>query len=157
MNAPIIIYAALYLSRFYIIAASNDVDRNRCAECRKWLDNVIVLETVEDSNISVSEPRIVMFSGLTVGRSSSVRYENGVTIRENSRGMNFKTTVTLSWAAEDTLKCPDCGHVWKYRYRKSKTVPGPIHFSDSTKSTKSWRAEEITNERIINKDTNEVL
>ena len=175
LNAPIVIYAMLYLSRFYIIAAflavclliviaseilqsvSNDVDRNRCGKCRTWLEDVTVLKTVEDPKVSVSQPKIVLFTGLTVGRNFSTRHEGGVTIRESSRGRNFKTTVNLSWDAEETLKCPNCGHVWTYKFRKSETVPGPIHFSNSTKSEISRSAEEVTTTRIVNRNNNEVL
>ena len=174
-NLPIILYAFVYLSRLYVIAAflaimviagnavifmiksSEVVDRNRCGRCKRWVNNPIVLDTKEDRRVSVSTPSITLGTGIRIGSVNSTGKVGDVTIRQHSHGTNFRTTVQLSWKVEKKVKCPLCGHVWKYTYTEMEEVRGPICYTSSTSSQVSWKEEQIIMEQIIRKSNREVL
>lgn len=174
LNLPVAILAILYISRFYIIIAlfagimlvgfdiffagmlSEEIDENRCSKCRAWLNNPIVLHR-EEGRISTSYPSLTLNTGIVVDTSSGTDYIDGVKRSYSGVARNFLSTVRLSWPVIKTLKCPHCGHVWKYTSYDSEEVPGPIIYTSDTKSTDSWKETEITKRQLINTGTSEVL
>ena len=141
----------------FMIKSSEVVDRNRCGRCKRWVNNPIVLDTKEDRRVSVSTPSITLGTGIRIGSVNSTGKVGDVTIRQHSHGTNFRTTVQLSWEVEKKVKCPLCGHVWKYTYTEMEEVRGPICYTSSTSSQVSWKEEQIIMEQIIRKSNREVL
>lgn len=130
--------------------------RNKCAKCKSWLDNPIVVKKVLASRVKVSRPELGDYSKHL--NTDSLDYTSkGVTTTGTIETRNHYTYVTLQWDITETLKCPHCGHTWKYNGIETKRVLGPICLSTYTKSQDSWDETTITTRRLIDKSTGEVL
>lgn len=174
LNVPVSLFVVIYISRFYIIAAIlasalaisfanlgasllfETIDSSRCNRCRTWLDKPILVEEVE-CQIQVSSPSFTMGTGIVVGTDSSTEYRDGKQISHYSRAMNFKSKIYLTTPYIQTLKCPKCGYQWKYTRYSTEEVPGPIFFSENTKSTSKWNETEVTTRQIKDRSNGQIL
>lgn len=175
LNAPFVIYAMIYISRFYIIAAIlagiviyvfaeaviewrfSDIDRNRCDKCKKWNKPALMVdESFGEWYLSSKTPKLTD-TWIYISRDYDTSYEGNRRTDWSMNEKNYKTTLQMSQSHVRVYECKHCHHRWSLQGTKNRDIPGPICYVYDSSGRDTIYETEVTTEQTRNRRTGEIL
>ncbi|MBQ3260248.1 MAG: hypothetical protein IJA66_04060 [Alistipes sp.] len=174
LNLPISVFVVFYVTRFHLLGAVfailcvitieyvcilaffQRINSNRCDNCRRFLEKPILVNE-EHCLIQIGKPYVAESDGVFLRRWTDVKYKDSRVTKNRVSTYNHKTSVVLTKPIIQTLKCPLCGHTWKFTRYEHETVIGPIRYCEQVDPLYIDYKTEITREQIKDRQTGQVL